>query len=106
MEKPTRLIKSAEILRDAKYGKWCYVNTDNEFEFEGKIYKIDESVKEYKVYNKAQYINGKLNDFTNEAYMEEVFVVVDKQNKLSFYNQNLDPIDNNLVKCIEEGEEK
>lgn len=98
----TRLQKSAKILANAKYGQWCYVDTENEFKFEGNTYKIDESVKEYKVHNKAQYINGVLNDFTNEALMEEVFVVVDKQGKLHFYNQYLEPINSKLVKCISE----
>lgn len=97
-----RAQKIAKILADAKFGQWCYVDTENEFKFMGKIYKIDESVKEYEVHNKAQYINGVLNDFTNEALMEEVFVVVDKQDKLSFYNQYLGRIDDHLVKCISE----
>lgn len=99
--KPTKLEKSTAIKLNAKCSQWCYVDTNNEFKFMNKTFQIDEKVKEYKVHNKAQYIDGKLNDFTNEAYMDEILVVIDKQDRLRFYNQNYDPIDGKLIKLKE-----
>jgi hypothetical protein len=93
----TRLEKSTAIIKMATATQWCYVNTDNEFQFMGKTFLINDKVKEYKVYNKA----GIVEDYTNEAYMEEVLVVVDASNMLLFFNQNYDLIDNKLVKVKE-----
>jgi hypothetical protein len=93
MKKLTRLEKSTRILSEAKATQWCYVNTDNEFNFMGEVMVINESVEEYKVHNKA----GVVENYTNEAYMEEILVVIDKENSLKFYNQNYDVIDSKLV---------
>ena len=90
----TRLQKSNQILATSKAREWKYVNTDNEFEFMGLTFVIDESVEEYKVHQKA----GVVEDFTNEAYMDEVLIVMCNSNKLRFYNQNYDEIDSTLVK--------
>ena len=73
-KKLTRLEKSTAILKLAKATQWCYVNTENEFNFMDKTFVIDEKVEEYKVHNKA----GEVEDYTNEAYMEEVLAVVDR----------------------------
>lgn len=94
-KKLTRLQRSTEILKEAVESKWCYVNTDNEFTYGGVLLSIDESVEEYKVYNKA----GTVEDYTNESYMEEVLVVTDKNYEVKFYNQNYDLIDSRLVKA-------
>ncbi|MFQ3543627.1 hypothetical protein Q7A53_06030 [Halobacillus rhizosphaerae] len=92
--KLTRLEKSTKILSNIKASKWCIVNTENEFVFLGHKFLIDEEVKEYIVHNKA----GSVEDYTNEAHMEEILVVVeDESGRLSFYNQNYDKIENNLV---------
>ena len=93
--KLTRLEKSTAIISNAKATQWCYVNTDNEFEFMGTKLIIDQSVEEYKVHNKA----GVVEDYTNEAYMEDILVVIDNTNTVTFYNQNYDLIDSNLVKA-------
>lgn len=82
-KKLTRLQKSTAIMEKAKQSKWCYVNTDNEFTFQGETYVISGEVEEYKVHNKA----SESEDFTNEAYMEEILVVVDQDNRMQFYNQ-------------------
>ena len=92
-KKLTRLEKSTAIINEAKATQWCYVNTDNEFTFMSQIFVIDQSVEEYKVHNKA----GTVEDYTNEAYMEDILAVIDKDNNLKFYNQNYDLIDGRLV---------
>jgi hypothetical protein len=96
-KKLTRLEKSTKILSNATFTQWCYVNTENEFKFMNQLFMIDDSVEEYKVHNKA----GKVEDFTNEAYMEEVLVAINKHGMLEFYNQNYDSIDTELVKVKE-----
>lgn len=93
----TRLQKSTAILNDSKVTEWKYVNTDNEFVFMGQVFKIDESLDEYKVHNKA----GTVEDFTNEAYMEEVLISLGEDNHLRFYNQNYEEINSELVKIKE-----
>lgn len=93
----TRLEKSSEILKGKKETKWCYVNIDNEFEFNGVVWVIDDSVEEYKVHNKA----FEVEDYTNEAYMEEILAVVDSRNQISFYNQNYDRVKPVFVKSEE-----
>jgi hypothetical protein len=96
-KKLTRLEKSTAILTHAKATQWCYVDTDNEFEFMNQSFVISETVEEYKVHNKA----GRVEDYTNEAYMEDILVVIDNDNKLHFYNQNYDVVENKFVKVKE-----
>ena len=90
----TRLQKSTNIIANSLVIEWKYVNADNEFEFMNKTFIVDDSVDEYKVYNKA----GTVEDFTNESYMEEILISLDKNNNLRFYNQNYDEIDSSLVR--------
>ena len=90
----TRLQKSTNIINNSLVTEWKYVNVDNEFKFMNKTFVIDASVDEYKVYNKA----GAVEDFTNEAYMEEILISLDSNNNLRFYNQNYDEIDSSLVR--------
>lgn len=90
----TRLQKSTAILLDSKATQWCYVNTENEFSFMDSTFVIDKSVEEYKVINKA----GEVEDFTNEAYMEEILAVLDKNGYIRFYNQNYDTVEKVNVK--------
>lgn len=92
-KKLTRLQKSTAIINTAIVSKWCYVNTDNEFTFMNETFVIADSVEEYKVHNKA----GTVEDYTNEAYMEEILIVIDGENKLSYFNQNYDLIEKRLV---------
>lgn len=92
-KKETKLAKSSRIISTAQVTQWCYVNTENEFEFIGQKFTISKDVKEYKVKNKA----GETEDYTNEAYMEEVLVVLDNDRTLKFYNQNYDEIDRVFV---------
>ncbi|GIN25567.1 hypothetical protein FDF40_04595 [Clostridium sporogenes] len=96
-KRKTKLQKSTAILNNSKITQWCYVNTDNEFRFMDKIFTISNKVEEYKVHNKA----GTIDDYTNEAYMEEILVSIDDDGRLHFYNQNYDLIDNKFVKVKE-----
>jgi hypothetical protein len=89
----TRLEKSTAITLNSKASQWCYVNTENEFVFMGKVFIIDTSVEQYKVHNKA----GEVEDFTNEAYMEEVLAVLSNDGSVKFYDQNYDYIEDNKV---------
>ncbi|MGV4321298.1 hypothetical protein [Bacillus mojavensis] len=89
----TRLQKSTAILNKFISTEWCYVNTENEFGYEGEVFVIDESVESYKVYNKAFQVE----DYTNEAYMEEILVAKDSEGILSFYDQNYDRIETSLI---------
>ena len=95
-KKKTYLKKSSEILENAKVAKWIRVNIDNEFEFMSNKYVIDEKIEEYKVYNKA----GTVENYTNESYMEEIFVVLDNNDNMSFYNQKYDLIENKYIHSI------
>ena len=91
-----KLERGIEIFSNSKTYQWCYVNTDNEFKFMDGVFKISEDVTEYKVYKKA----GTVEDFTNEAFMEEILVVVDENDTLKFYNQNFDHINNEDIKTL------
>lgn len=93
----TFLTRCNKIRENSKILEWCYVNTDNEFEFMNRTFTIDESVEQYKVYNKA----GEADDYTNEAMMDKILVVVDNENKLRFYDQDLNEIDGSLVYVLE-----
>ena len=93
-KKLTRLEKSTAIISESKSTKWCYVNTENEFTFMNETFLIDNSVEEYKLHNKA----GSVDNYTNEAYMEEILIAKSEDNGLRFYNQNYDEIDNRLVR--------
>lgn len=93
--KPTpKVVKSTAILNNSNVSQWCYVNTENEFNFLNTVFIIDNSVEEYKVHNKA----GTVSDYTNEAYMEEILATIDIDNTLKFYNQNYDEVKNLLVR--------
>jgi len=93
----TFLTRCNKIRENSKILEWCYVNTDNEFEFMNRTFTIDESVEQYKVHNKA----GEVYDYTNEAMMDKILVVVDNENKLRFYDQDLNEIDGSLVYVLE-----
>ena len=88
--KQTNIEKSTNILKTSKVSQWRTVDTENEFTFMNQVFKIDESVPEYKVYEKA----GTIANYTNKAHMDKVLVVLDTENQIKFYNQNYSSIDN------------
>jgi len=75
--------------------KWCYVNTENEFEFLGSTYIIDNTVEQYKVYNKS----GDVENYTNEAYMEQILAVL-SFGELHFFDQYGECINNDLIGMV------
>lgn len=89
-------VRRNKIRENSKVAEWRYVNTDNEFEFMGRTFVIDESVEQYKVYNKA----GEVYDYTNEAMMDRILIVVDNENRLRFYDQDLNEIDGSLIQVL------
>lgn len=93
-KKISRIEKSTAILSNAKTISWCYVNTENEFTFMDKTFVIDNEVEEYKVHNKSFDVD----DYTNEAYMEDILAVKDNEGNINFYNQNYDEVESKFVK--------
>lgn len=73
--------------------KWCIVDIHNNFEFNNRLFIIDEDVEVYKVYNKA----GEVEDYTNEAKMEQILAILTNDGNFKFYDQNCD-----LVKGVSE----
>jgi hypothetical protein len=78
-----------EILSKAIFYKWCTVNTENEFNYgvPDWTYVIDESVKQYMVFNKPKVKNGVLNDWTNAALMTRI-LYVDVVSEVKFFDEN------------------
>lgn len=74
--------------------KWCLVNTDNEFKFNGVRYKIHPSVKQYEVTGKAVNANS---DFTNKSDMDKILVIEMEDKTLHFFDMNIDSLDSNLI---------
>lgn len=96
-KKKTRLQRSTEILNKSVATKWCYVNTENEFSFMGKVFVISDTVTQYRVINKA----GEVEDYTNESFMEEIMVAVDQDNQLRFYDQDYYEIEKENISVCE-----
>lgn len=95
-----KLTKLNTILEISRYSKWCNVNTDNEFTFQGEKFEINESVKQYKVFNKPEVKkNGQYNNWTNEALMDRILCVSTDEG-VRFFDQNIEEIDCKLVKCL------
>lgn len=93
-KKHTRFEKGTAIKEMTNSSKWCCVNTENEFIFMGQTFVIPENNENYKVINKA----SEIEDYTNEAYMEEILVVVDNNHSIWFYDQNFDFVENVVVR--------
>lgn len=68
--------------------RWCIVNTYNEFYFMGKKYVIDESIKQYLCDI----------DDDNKSEMDRILCYYfPKNNQYLFFDQNICPIDNELI---------
>lgn len=82
--------------------KFIPVNTENVFEVLGNKFKIDDSVKEYRVTNPAKYDEaGELNDFSNESFMEIIHVILEQNDVMRFYNQNEKEINPWLIELLD-----
>ena len=93
------LDKEKHVLNISIAKKWCVVDINNKFKFMNTVFVIDEYVEEYKVYKKS----SEVDEYENEAYMDSVLAVINKNYELVFYNQNFEEITN---MCHISGEEK
>ena len=85
--------RKEEVLSESSIVEWRCVNADNEFIFDGFLFVVDESVEEYRIYNKYD----KVEDYTNESIMDEILISLNLSNEFKFYNQNYEEIDSNLI---------
>lgn len=90
-KKQTRYERQKQALDNVKLAKWCYVNTENEFVFMNHKFVIPATVEAYEVKNKAYEVE----DYTNEASMEQILVTTHKDGGVFFYDE-----DYNLVKDV------
>jgi hypothetical protein len=79
--------------------RWCLVSTDNIFYFNDKVYRIDDSVKQYTVTGKACKNGSDWNNFSNNATMERILCYMD-DGEMFFYDENINQIDNNMIKEV------
>ncbi len=94
-EKSTKIIKGKDGLIDKTkpyLAEWCVVNTDNEFIFKKEIYKISKEVKQYNIRNKKP----KFDDYKNDYQMDKI-LVYEQNEKLFFFDQNIDRIKNDCI---------
>lgn len=70
--------------------KSCYVDTNNEFIYKNKKYRISDEVKEY------QKRNVRERDYKLEYPLDHI-VVIEQDDKIHFFNTYGDKINNNLV---------
>lgn len=73
--------------------KWCLVDVDGFFTYLDSNFRIEDDVKEYKVYNKY----SEREDYTNEAYMDKILALTTDDGEISFYNQNYKQIPTNKI---------
>jgi len=73
--------------RSASKAEWCRVDTDNRFIFQGAVYEIDKSVKQYKV--------GK----DNECEMDMILVILADED-IHFFDMNIEEIVHTLIKRV------
>jgi hypothetical protein len=92
-KKKSKAVAIEELIIASHNAGWSIVDVDNNFTFDGNAYKIDDSVKQYTVLNKPKKVNGVLNDWTNEAAMNMIFVV-DTGDELRFFDENLAEVSN------------
>ncbi|MCY9737422.1 hypothetical protein M5X17_27290 [Paenibacillus alvei] len=91
--------KIQELLDEAIYSEWCIVDTDNTFIFNGNVFKINPSVKQYIVHNKPILIDGNWNNWTNDAGMERIFCI-DNEDELRFFDEKLKEVDGEFVRLV------
>lgn len=66
------------------------VDVDNSFSFRGISFKIPEDNEQYRVINKYD----ESEDYDNESNMDNILVVLGKDFKFYFYDQNGDEVKN------------
>lgn len=88
--KKSALVKIEDLIADANTAKWCLVNTENEFDFEDSRFKIDNSVEQYKVFEKG---------IENIAQMDMILCVDDGE-EVKFYDQLHVEISSDFVRLV------
>jgi hypothetical protein len=68
--------------------EWCLVDTSNTFTFGGRLYQIDNKVKQYKV------------QADNKSEMDKILCIL-VDGELIFFDQNIDAINNKSVKQVQ-----
>ena len=82
------MMKINKTYKSIKDNRWCTVDIDNIFNFDGKIFMINQDLKEYFVYNKAY----EELDYTNECEMDSVYAVCTNDGLYSFFDENVNDI--------------
>jgi hypothetical protein len=98
--KPTFNLNIKRLIDPSKpyVAKWCLVDIDNNFKFNDKNFIISNDLIVYKVKNKSVYINNELNNFTNEAEMEQILCFyIPYKDKYYFFDENIDKISNKYI---------
>lgn len=67
--------------------EWCLVDTNNDFSFNGKNYKVDKKVKQYKV------------EKDNQSQMDKILCIL-VNDELHFFDQNIDEVNSKHVKQV------
>jgi hypothetical protein len=83
--KKCKTYKMNDLLKNLEPGyiaKWCYVNEDNEFYFNGTKYKV-----ESEIYYKTKY----------GQYIYDQILVIKESNNLNFYTMDIDKIDKDKI---------
>jgi len=72
--------------------EWCHVDTENEFEFKGIRFKINDSVKMYKVKNKG---------IDNDCDMDKILCLYNRdKDKFYFYDMDIKKVNSKLIKDL------
>jgi hypothetical protein len=74
---------------------WCYVNTENEFEFDSKKYKIDNTVKQYQ----GRIIRDRHGE-EDIIYDMDMILCYEQNGKQFYFDQNIDRIKNEHIQQI------
>lgn len=87
-----------QILKGTRYNlSPIPVNTENEFVYKNEKYIISDMVKQYKVTNKTKKLpDGKWNDWTNEADMDYIYVIV-HEGIVNYFDQDLYRINSKYI---------
>lgn len=98
-----RFIKLHEMMANkpkVNLVEWCLVDTENQFQFDKTSFKIDESVEQYAVHNKAVKVGSKWNDWTNDAQMDKILVIALSDGGFEFYDEKVEEINPYYIKQI------
>ena len=75
--------------------KWCYVNTDNEFEFNGQKYKISNEVGQYS----GRIVRNRRGD-EDIVYDMDMILCYEQNDRQFYFDQKIDQIKNKYIQQI------